>query len=193
MLLAFWFDYACPFSYLAATQVVPLAARYGARLVCEPICAERLAELTGVPSSRDPGLPAARRAYTPIDAERYARLLGVDPPRREPRAWGDEALRLTLLAGRSVALMSALFRATWCDGDGQTLGAAVGAAGLEAAPLLKALAAGDAVDALAAQAPRAAADAVFATPSLVVDGRQVFWGHDRFPFVERALRMARAS
>jgi len=35
--LDFWFDYTCPYAYLASTQVEALAGRTGARLVYRPM------------------------------------------------------------------------------------------------------------------------------------------------------------
>ena len=37
MPLHFWFDYSCPYAYLASTQVETLAKRTGATLIYEPM------------------------------------------------------------------------------------------------------------------------------------------------------------
>lgn len=194
--LDFWFDYASPFAYLAATQIERVAASAGATVRYRPMLLGALFRAIGTPDVPLFAMPAAKRSYVEGELDRWARWWGV--PLRFPRRFPIRTvapLRLTLLAGaRTPALVGRLFRAAWTeDRDVADLDELRRlAADVELDP--------DTVDRLGEPAVKqalhdatAAAQAagVFGAPTTIVHdpaGPLTFWGQDRLELVAAALR-----
>lgn len=191
--LDFWFDYASPFAYLAATQIEALAAAAGATVRYRPLLLGALFKELGTPDVPLFRMPDAKRRYVAGELDRWARWWGVDwkfTSRFPMRT--VTALRLTLLAGeRTPALVARLFRALWVEDRD-----------LASEAELRALAADAGVDpalvdrcgepatkqALIDATAAARAAGVFGVPTMVVGERFGFWGQDRLDLVDAALR-----
>ncbi len=75
--LEFFFDFASPFAYLAATQIGALSRRTGAELVLRPLLLGGLFRDIGQVDVPIAGMSEAKRQYTIRDLQRWARWWGV--------------------------------------------------------------------------------------------------------------------
>jgi 2-hydroxychromene-2-carboxylate isomerase len=188
--LDFWFDYSCPYAYLASTQVAPLAARTGARLVYKPMLLGGVFRAVGTSQRLFAELSAAKAKHNALDMQRWAELFGV--PLTMPAAHPMrtvEALRATLLAEVDPRVVDGFYRAYWIEGrppsDEATMRDVLGAAGHDASAILGRL---DSMkDDLRRRTDEAIALGIFGAPAFVVDG-EMYWGQDRLELVEKALR-----
>ena len=194
-LLDFWFDYSCPYAYLASTHVEALASRTGARLVYRPMLLGGVFAACGTPQKLFATLSAAKAAHNARDLGRWASLFGVPlvmPPAHPLRT--VEALRATVACGLDPRVITALYRAYWIDGRGPSepgvLREALGAAGHDADSIVSAIAEPVAKEDLRRRTDEAIALGIFGAPAFVVDGRRMYWGQDRMHFVERDLLQA---
>ena len=187
--LHFWFDYSCPYAYLASTQVAALAQRTKAELVYEPMLLGGVFRAVGTPQRLFAEIPPAKAAHNGFDMQRWADLFGV--PLTMPAAHPFrtvEALRATLLAQIDPRVVTGFYRAYWVEGrppsDEATIRDVLGSAGHDAGAILARL--DDARDDLRARTDEAIALGIFGAPAFVVGG-ELFWGQDRMDFVEKAL------
>ncbi len=178
--LDFWFDYSCPYAYVASTQVEALAARTNATLRWRPMLLGGVFRAVDTPQNLAHSLPAAKVRYLYVDQLRLASRAGVPlhHPMAHPRRTVS-ALRATLARGTDPAVIHAFFRAYWVEGRA-----------VEDDAVVREIA-GD-VDLDAQREPlrllteEAIALGIFGAPAYVVDGR-LWWGSDRQHFVETAL------
>jgi 2-hydroxychromene-2-carboxylate isomerase len=193
--LDFWFDFASPYSYVAAMRIGPLARAADVAVRFRPFLLGPLFKAQGWDDSPFNLFPTKGRAMW-RDIERSCADLGL--PVRRP----DPFPQNSLLAAR-VALVG--MRAAWgvefcCDvfraefGDGRSIGEPIVIgellAGLEAepAPVLAAARADDTKARLRQETERAQALGIFGAPTFVAPDGELFWGNDR---LERALMWAR--
>ncbi len=191
--LHFWFDYSCPYAYLASTQVAALAKRTGADLVYEPMLLGGVFRAVGTPQRLFAELSPAKAHHNALDMQRWAELFGVTltmPPAHPMRT--VEALRATLLTGIDPRVVDGFYRAYWIESRGPseeaTMRDVLGAAGHDASAILARL--DDAKDDLRRRTDEAIALGIFGAPAFVV-GAEMYWGQDRIEFVEKALTTAR--
>lgn len=193
----FYFDLSSPYSYLAATQLGPLAARHGAAVRWKPVVLAAVFQAAGnVMPAQSP--PKARHML--VDLERWARHHGV--PFAMSSHFPVNAIkpeRMIVAAqptGRAAELGLGLFRAMWVDdqniSDPAVMRAVATAAGLDADALLAAIETPAVKDGLRANTDEAIARGVFGAPAMFV-GDELFWGNDRLHFLEDALRGATAG
>jgi 2-hydroxychromene-2-carboxylate isomerase len=190
-LLDFWFDYSCPYAYLASTQVEALASRTGATLRYRPMLLGGVFAANGTPQKLFATLSPAKAEHNARDLQRWAALFGV--PLTMPAAHPFrtvEALRATVACGVDPRVVTALYHAYWVQGRGPSeesvLREVLGAAGHDADRVLAAITEPAAKDDLRRRTDEAIALGIFGAPAFVVDG-QMYWGQDRMHFVERAL------
>jgi len=191
----FWFDYSCPYAYLASTQVQALAERTGARLVYEPMLLGGVFRAVGTSQRLFAELSPAKTKHNALDMQRWAELFGV--PLAMPAAHPMrtvEALRATLLTGIDPRVIDGFYRAYWIENrppsDEATMRDVLTVAGHDPNPILARL--DDAKDDLRVRTDRAIALGIFGAPAFVVEG-ELYWGQDRLDFVERALIEAEAK
>ena len=188
--IEFFYDFASPYSYLAATQVFALAERTATPVRLVPVVLGRL--LTAAAAA--PAGPAKLR-YLQTDLLRWARRLRVPLhfPSRFPMNTMT-ALRLCVQAAQHSEaahreLCLRLFRLYWVEDqdllDPKVLTQALSAVGLPA-ELLQGCAQPAVRDALRDHTEDAIRRGVFGVPSFLVDG-ELFWGNDRLDFVEAVL------
>jgi len=185
----FWFDYSCPYAYLASTQVAALAARTGAELRYKPMLLGGVFRAVGMPQRLFAELSPQKARHNARDMERWAELFGV--PLTMPAAHPMrtvEALRATLLSGVDPRVVDGFYRAYWVDGrapsEEGTMRDVLGAAGHDASALLPRL--DEMRDELRLRTDEAIALGIFGAPAFVVEG-ELYWGQDRMGFVEDAL------
>ena len=189
-----YYDYSCPYAYLASTQIEALCARTGAELVWRPMLLGGVFRALGLPDG--PALSPAKARLNHLDMHRWADSFGVPlvmPPLHPNRT--VLALRATLAAEDGApAAAKALFRAYWALGRDvsrpEVVGEALGEAGLDGPALLRRAEEPSIKEALRARTDEAVARGVFGAPTLfvTVDGKtETFWGQDRLLFVEKML------
>jgi 2-hydroxychromene-2-carboxylate isomerase len=189
--LEIYWDFASPFAYLGCTQAERVAARTGAKLVWRPMLLGGVFRAIGQADAPILAFSEAKRRYYLEDMKRFADYWAV--PFRFPTRFPMitlKALRtyLALPEERRAAFRERTFAAYWAE-DRDIADEAV----------LRDLIGDGADEALArAQSPevkkelidatqRAIDAGVFGAPTWIVDGKELFWGQDRIPLVERAL------
>jgi 2-hydroxychromene-2-carboxylate isomerase len=191
--LHFWFDYSCPYAYLASTQVAALAGRTGAELVYEPMLLGGVFRAVGTSQRLFAELSPAKARHNALDMQRWADLFGVPlaMPAGHPMRT-VEALRVTLLSGIDPRVVDGLYRAYWVEGRGPsedaTMRDVLGRAGYDADAIIGRQA--EAKDDLHRRTDQAIALGIFGAPAFVV-GDEMFWGQDRIEFVEKELKRVR--
>ena len=200
--LDFWFDYSCPYAYLASTQVEALAARAKATLAWKPMLLGGVFRAVSTPQNLSEVLAPPKARHNMADMCRWAALFGVPltMPSGHPLRT-VEALRATLLTTRGGVpdeidprVVHGFYRAYWVRGLApsapDTIRDVLASAGHDARAVEGVLARlDDAKDDLRRRTDQAIALGIFGAPAFVVDGdaNQMFWGQDRMHFVERAL------
>ena len=190
--LEFYFDYGSPYSYLADTQVEAIARRAGATLQRKPMLLGGVFKATG---NASPMTVALKSKWSAFDMPMWARHYDV-PFQRNPFF---PVNTLALMRGAAAAQIDGLFeryhpaiyKAMWVDGrnlnDINEIAAVLVAAGLDATKFGKRIQDQDVKDRLKATTDEAVARGVFGAPTCFVDN-MMFFGNDRLPFVELALK-----
>lgn len=185
--LELFYDFSCPFAYLASTQVRALAARTGATLVYKPFLLGGVFRALGAEPMA--AMSPNRARMNGLDMQRFAEHWRVPfsmPPGHPNRT--VLALRAALASDDLGRASHALFEAYWARGedlsDPSTVARALDGAGFDGAELVRR--ADEKRDELRARTDEAVARGVFGAPSFFVDGELIF-GQDRLHRVERAL------
>jgi len=190
--LEFYYDYGSPYSYLADTQVETIAKRAGAALARKPMLLGGIFKATG---NASPMTVEQKSKWSTFDLPMWAKHYGV-PFQRNPFF---PVNTLALMRGAAAAQIDgsferyhpAIYRAMWVDGrnlnDIAEVAAVLTAAGLDAARFGSRIQDQDVKDRLKATTDEAVARGVFGAPTSFV-GDMMFFGNDRLPFVEMALK-----
>ena len=190
--LEFYYDYGSPYSYLADTQVEAIAKRAGAALVRKPMLLGGVFKATG---NASPMTVEQKSKWSAFDMPLWARHYGV-PFQRNPFF---PVNTLALMRGAAAAQIDGLFeryhpaiyKAMWVEGrnlnDITEVAAVLTAAGLDAKKFGSRIQDQDVKDRLKATTDEAVARGVFGAPTSFV-GDMMFFGNDRLPFVEMALK-----
>lgn len=188
--LEFFFDLSSPYSYLAATQVGPIADRAGAEIVWKPMVLGALFKAVG---NEMPARVPHKARWMGNDLQRWADHYGV------PWRWSShfptnaiKAMRLVLVDdGKAAAVALAGFGAMWAEDRDITaepeLTRIAERGGLDPAAALAAIENPAIKDRLRANTDEAIARGAFGAPTMFV-GDEMHWGNDRLHFVEAALR-----
>ena len=188
----FYFDYGSPYSYLADTQIEAIAKRTGATLVRKPMLLGGVFKSTG---NSSPAEQPLKSKWSAFDMPMWAKHYGV-PFRPNPFF---PVNTLALMRGATAAQIDgvfeayhpAMFKAMWVDGrnlnDLKEVVAVLKAAGLDAQKIGNRIQDQDVKDRLKAVTDEAVSRGVFGAPTSFV-GDMMFFGNDRLPFVELALK-----
>ncbi len=192
--LEVYWDVASPYTYLALTQIPGLVERTGAEVVYRPFLLGGVFKATG---NTMPGAVAAKGAYMMEDLKRWATEYGVTMklPGEVPFPINSVGpMRLAVAAGRrgqGPAIAQALIRAYWVDGKDvsqpDVLSSVAESIGLDPAAMAADLQDQSVKDELRSSTEEAVARGAFGSPTMFVNGT-MFWGNDRLPHVEAALR-----
>ena len=189
--LEIYWDFSSPFAYLGSTQAEALAKRHGAELVWQPMLLGGVFRAIGQVDVPLFTWSDAKKKYYYDDMHRWAAYWGV--PFKFPSNFPTNSLKamrvyLALPEERRADYRARTFNAYWAEdrniGDDAVLRELVGADG-EAIlartqdPAVK--------KALVDATEHAVKAGVFGAPTWVVDGKELFWGQDRIPLVEREL------
>jgi len=192
----FYFDFACPHSYLACVRLRETALRTGAPISFKPFMLEELAVELGDAQRPVYEVEPRRAAYQAAELALWARYNGVTIERAPDQPIASRPALKGLLAavdaGRAMDYALAVFAACFgsCEdiADAGRLAAIAAESGLPADALTGADAA-QGNRALAANAAELAQKGGFASGTLFVES-QMFVGHMRMPLVEFALGQA---
>ncbi len=185
--IEFFFDISSPYSYLAATQIDRLGQRAGAPVRWRPFLLGGVFKSTG---NQPPAVLPARVPYLLEDLKRWAAHYGV--PFQFPSIFPMNSLHAmrALVTLEDAAVPEAamgLFTAYWVDNHDLTRPEVL-ANVLGEEPVVLAMRP-EIKQELRQSTEEAIARGAFGAPTIFV-GEQMFFGNDRLPFVEAAVRQA---
>lgn len=193
--LEFWYEFASPYSYLAAMRIEALARASSVDVHWRPFLLGPIFKSQGWETSPFNLYPAKGR-YMVRDVERIAasRGLAFRMPDLFP-ANGLNAARLALAgeaAGWCAAFTRAVFEAEFARGDDisrpEVLLQLLAGIGVDPGAAMAAAGSSESKLALRDRTRRAAERGIFGAPSFVTADGELFWGDDR---LEQALAWAR--
>ncbi len=185
----FWFDYTCPYAYLASTQVEALARRTGATLAWKPMLLGGVFRAVSTPQKLFATLSPPKAHHNALDLDRQAELFGVTlvMPAGHPFR-SVEALRATLATGCDPRVIHGFYRAYWVAGREisapDVMRDVLANAGYDPETVLAKISDEALKDDLRRRTDEAIALGIFGAPAFVVDGARLYWGQDRMHFVE---------
>ena len=188
----FWFDFSCPYAYVASTRVEALAARVGAELDARPMLLGGVFKARGTPQNLSNVLIPAKAAHNLDDMRRQAQMAGA--PLQMPAGHPFrtvEALRCLLAVGAPfMPLAHHFYRAYWAEGrdlgQRETVAEVLRAAGHDPEAVLARANSDEIKDELRRRTDEAVARGIFGVPATFV-GDELYWGQDRLDMVEAAL------
>lgn len=198
--LEFFYDCGSPWTYLAFHRIEDVARAHGAELSWRPILVGGVFNAVNDSVYESRAKPNPRKAkYSSKDLQDWARLYGltIGWPTVFP-VNSVKAMRGAIAAderGAQVAWSRACFEAYWGRDDDISQDAVLAAiaerVGLEPTWLLGRITAPEIKDALRKNTDEVIARGGFGSPTMFVGGSDMYFGNDRLPLVEAALRRAR--
>jgi 2-hydroxychromene-2-carboxylate isomerase len=198
--LEFFFDCSSPWTYLAFVRVQDVVARTGAEIVWKPILVGGVFNAVNQEVYERRAKPEPRKtAYYFKDLQDWARLAGVavgQPPVFPVNA--VKAMRGALVAqdeGKLVAYSRAVFEAYWGKLEDisqlPVLARIAAEVGLEPSAFLARIDDAQVKERLRQNTEELIARGGFGSPTMFVDGVDMYFGNDRLPVVEAALMSGR--
>lgn len=198
--IEFFFDCSSPWTYLGFHNIQPLAREFGATIRWRPIL------VGGVFNAVNPSVYAtranpvpAKKAYSAASLQAWARCSGITI-RGAPTVFpvnSVKVMRACLVLepqGRLVDFARAAFEAYWRDDLDMSQDGVVreicARAGVEAEAVMRAIARDDVKAALRANTEELIARGGFGSPTLFVNGDDMYFGNDHLPLVRAALQGA---
>ena len=192
--LELWFDFSCPYAYLASRKAAQIARAGGTQVDWRPMLLGGVFRGIGAGDGPMATLGPVKAAHNARDMLRWAEVLGT--PLRIPAAHPMRTVRAlrTLLAlphSRWPAAIDALYCAYWQRGADITrdeaIAEALRGAGVSDADISAAFArADDHKDELRRRTDEAIGKGVFGAPAWIARDILV-WGQDRMPWVDAVL------
>lgn len=201
--IEFFYDLTSPWTYLAFTGIRPLAEKYGADIEWRPIL------VGGVFNAVNQELYTRREAlfsnkrmsdYVIKDLADWARLRGIEInwPSFHP-ANAVKCMRGCFVAeaeDKLLAYSQAIFEAYWgrCEDISQdrVLAAIVEGIGMDGAAFVEGIQQQAVKDRLRANTEEVIERGGYGSPTMFVEGDDMYFGNDRLPLVEAALERARS-
>jgi 2-hydroxychromene-2-carboxylate isomerase len=196
--LELWFDFSCPYAYLAARRAPHIARAAGVELDYKPMLLGGVFRGIGAGDGPMATLGPAKAAHNYRDMHRWAEVFGA--PFQLPAAHPMRTVRAlrTLLAlphSRWPAAIDAIYAAYWQRAEDVTrddvIAAALRGAGVSDADITGALARADEMkDELRARTDEAIGLGIFGAPAWIIRNDReptLIWGQDRMPWVDAAL------
>ena len=199
-MIEFFFDCSSPWTYLAFHNIQPLAAEFGAPIRWRPVL------VGGIFNAVNPSVYAMRENPVPLkrdymlkDLQDWAREAGlhiVFPPRVFP-VNSVKAMRACIVLdaqNKLVPFANAVFEAYWGRDEDisqdDVLAQVCVRAGVEPEALLAAIAQSSVKEQLKANTDEVMRRGGFGSPTIFVNGDDMYFGNDRLPLVRAALRRA---
>jgi 2-hydroxychromene-2-carboxylate isomerase len=195
--LELFYDVGSPWTYLAFSKIEGVAAEHVARLEYRPILVGGVFNAVNEDVYRMRAQPNPRKArYFAKDLQDWARLYGLVI--RWPSVFplnSVKAMRAALAAeekDRLVAWSRACFEAYWGRGEDlsqdEVLAQTARRVALDPDWLLARIAKPEIKEKLRANTDELVARGGFGSPTMFVDDTDMYFGNDRLPLVEAALR-----
>jgi 2-hydroxychromene-2-carboxylate isomerase len=192
--IEFWYDFASPYSYLAAARIERLIAGRPLRLEWRPFLLGPIFKQRGHDPSPFQNPSPAQRRYRWRDVQRLCAAEGL--PLRRPSTYprsGLLAARAALVAvdqGWGPDFTRAVFQANFAEdrdiADPEPIGAIIASLGRDPGTVLRLATAPANKERLIAQGEEAVRRGIFGAPSFVTES-ELFWGNDR---LEEAIAWA---
>ncbi len=190
--IEFFYDFASPYSYLAATRIEAVAERVGATTVWRPFGLGFLFKAVG---NKPPASLAPKGAYMMQDLVHWSEY--YNEPFKMPSIFPMNtimALRSALAIENQAGLREfslAVFRAYWSQdkdiNQAEVLSAIADNAGLDGQAIIAATSDQQVKDRLRDNTDEAVARGAFGAPTFYV-GDAMFWGNDRLVMLEYHLK-----
>jgi len=194
------FDFVSPNAYLVWWPLRDLLDRHEAELDVIPVFLGGMHKLTGnaPPMIRDADVKG-KNAYAMLEMQRFIDRHGLEKYRLHPQfPFNSITLQRMLTAadqdGRGVQFVETLLRPIWEEGlditDPQAIGAALSAAGFDAADLFARAQTDEVKHRLAANTDAAVARGAFGIPTMFVGPKgegEMFFGKERLGQIEELL------
>jgi 2-hydroxychromene-2-carboxylate isomerase len=196
-MIEFFFDCSSPWTYLAFTNIQPMAAEFGAEIVWRPILVGGIFNTINpsVYQSRETPVPAKAR-YSGKDLQDWARSAGLKikmPPSVFP-VNSVKVMRACIVLepqGKLVDFARAAFEIYWGEdrdiSQDDVITDVCRRASVDPEPLFAAIAQPDVKDALKANTDEVMRRGGFGSPTIFVGGADMYFGNDRLPLVREAL------
>ena len=196
-MIEFFFDCSSPWTWLAFRNLQPIARELGVEVQWKPVLVGGIfnAVNPSVYEFRERGVPA-KQAYLRKDLADWARLAGIRirfPPTVFP-VNSVKAMRGCLLLepeGKLVAFAEAVFHAYWSDDRDISQDAVLAeiCAGVDVEPerFFAGIARPDIKERLRANTEEVIARGGFGSPTIFVDGDDMYFGNDRLGLVREAV------
>jgi 2-hydroxychromene-2-carboxylate isomerase len=191
--IAFYFDYNSPYSYIASHRIEAICEHHGAALLWRPMVLGSVFQANGI---EPPHIKPNRRAYMLQDLKDLTARYGIPYKERTEFLFHPIlSLRVTLAApeGRERSkAVHALFRGAFAEdldlGKMDVVARLLDQGGLDGHALVERAQSQPIKDQLRTATDQAIAHGIFGAPTLLVDERKMFWGHDRLPLLESYLQ-----
>jgi 2-hydroxychromene-2-carboxylate isomerase len=195
--LEFFFDCSSPWTYLAFTRIQPIAARTGTDVVWRPILVGGIFNAVNREVYERRANPDPRKAaHSAKDLQDWAKLTGLKiimPPPLFP-VKATLAMRCALAAqeeGKVIAYARNCFEAYWSLGKDISLPHVITEvceeSDLDGDHILERGQTQEIKDRLRANTDEVIARGGFGSPTMFVNGNDMYFGNDRLPLVEAAL------
>jgi 2-hydroxychromene-2-carboxylate isomerase len=198
--LEFYFDCSSPWTYLAFTRVLDVIERTRADIIWRPVLVGGVFNAVNQGVYERRAKPDPRKsAYYAKDLEDWANYVGISIG--QPSVFpvnSVRAMRGALVAqddGKLVAYARAVFEAYWGDlediSQPDVLGRIVTSLGYDAPEFLMKIEEPAIKGRLKANTDELIARGGFGSPTMFVNGEDMYFGNDRLPLVESALMRGR--
>ncbi|MBS0275015.1 MAG: 2-hydroxychromene-2-carboxylate isomerase [Proteobacteria bacterium] len=197
--LEFFFDCSSPWTYLAFTRVQDVIARTKAEAVWCPILVGGVFNAVNKDVYERRANPDPRKAsYSGKDLQDWAKLAGIQIGKPQPFPVNAVLeMRCCLAAdekGKLIPFAREAFKAYWGDlkdvSKPEAIAGVCRAVGLNPGEILERAAAPYIKDKLRANTEAVIARGGFGSPTMFVNGTDMYFGNDRLPLVEAALMRA---
>ncbi len=203
-MIELFFDLTSPWTWLAVHNLVPMARRHEAEIVWRPILVGGLFNTVNpsVYAARENPVPVKAR-YSAKDLDDWARLAGLEihfPPSCGHPVNAVLAMRVALAMqarGKLEPFALAAFDALWAKerdlADPAVLAPLIAAQGEDPAAVFADARSEPIKAQLRTNTDELIARGGFGSPTMFIDGGDMYFGNDRLPLVDAALARAKAK
>ena len=196
-MIEFFFDCSSPWTYLAFHNIQPMAAELGVEITWRPILVGGVFNTVNpsVYQSRETPVPA-KALYSGKDLQDWARLAGLKvkmPPSVFP-VNSVKVMRACIVLepqGKLIDFARVAFEAYWGDdrdiSQDEVIADLCDRAGVEAPALMAAITEPAIKEALKANTDELIQRGGFGSPTIFLNGRDMYFGNDRLPLIRAAL------
>jgi len=196
-MIEFFFDCSSPWTYLAFTNIQPLAKELGAEITWRPILVGGIFNTVNKTMYETRANPVpAKQAYTAKDMADWARLANIKikmPPTVFP-VNAVKSMRGCIWAdtqGKLLPFATAVFESYWGDDQDvskdEVLTKICERVGFDPAKFFAGIGEQSVKDQLKANTDEAIARGAFGSPTIYLDKTDMYFGNDRLPLIRAAL------